>query len=115
MIKIVSFGVKHRKAPPGFAVFDCTTLKNPHSIPELRAKTGLDKEVRDYVIGNAVRFNDIVADALAVVERGVPRLAFACVGGKHRSVAVAEQTAGFLRQSGHEVELKHLELHSQIA
>ena len=53
MIKIVSFGYKHRRPPKALEVFDCRSLPNPHRLGYLRDKTGLDKVVRDYVRSGA--------------------------------------------------------------
>ena len=49
MIRIVSFGYKHRRPPKALEVFDCRSLPNPHRLGHLRDKTGLDEVVRDYV------------------------------------------------------------------
>jgi UPF0042 nucleotide-binding protein len=110
MIRIVSFGYKHRRPPKALAVFDCRSLPNPHKLAYLRERTGLDEVVRDYVRSSS--------DFMALVDHAVDysshgdgiSLAFGCVGGRHRSVAAAEETGNRLRKMGYEVEVIHSEL-----
>ena len=80
MIRIVSFGYKHRKPPKALAVFDCRDLRNPHNVPQLKALTGLDKAVSDYV--RASPAFELLVD-YAISHRGLDEftLAFGCVGG----------------------------------
>ena len=49
---VVSFGFKHGLPLDADLVFDCRFLPNPHWVPELRALTGLDRDVRDYVLSS---------------------------------------------------------------
>ena len=82
MIRIVSFGYKHRRPPKALEVFDCRSLPNPHRLAHLRDKTGLDEVVRDYVRSGS--------DFMALVDHAVGfscqgdgvTLAFGCVGGQ---------------------------------
>jgi RNase adapter protein RapZ len=109
MIRIVSFGYKHRKPPKALAVFDCRDLRNPHNMPELKALTGLDKLVSDYVRASPA-FELLVHYAIS--HRGLDEftLAFGCLGGRHRSVATAEEVGDRLRKMSYEVEVIHSEL-----
>jgi RNase adapter protein RapZ len=110
MIRVVSFGYKHRRPPKALEVFDCRSLPNPHRLARLRDKTGLDGAVQDYVRSSR--------DFMALADHAVGHschgdgitLAFGCVGGRHRSVAAAEETADRLRKMGYEVEVIHREL-----
>jgi UPF0042 nucleotide-binding protein len=81
---------------------DCRFIPNPHWQPELRPKSGLDKEVSDAVLNaNAVpEFLDRYVALFDSIARGYLNegkkfltLAIGCTGGKHRSVAVAEELA----------------------
>ena len=83
-------------------VADCRFLPNPFWIPELRPHTGQDAEVRDYVLGqaDADTFITTYLTALGPVLTGYRKenkrhatIAIGCTGGKHRSVAVAEELA----------------------
>lgn len=116
-LNIVSFGYKYGLPVDADLVADCRFLPNPHWVPELRSLTGLDAAVRDYVLGQpgAAEF---LAAYLKVLEVSLPgferegkryvTLAVGCTGGKHRSVAIAEQIAA--RLSGRDVTVSHRDL-----
>jgi UPF0042 nucleotide-binding protein len=96
---IVSFGYKHGLPLDVDLVFDCRFLPNPYWVDELRALSGLDEPVRDYVLAQpeTVAFLSKVDDLLtmlvpAFVREGKSYLtvAMGCTGGRHRSVALAE-------------------------
>ena len=115
-LNIVSFGFKYGLPVDADLVVDCRFLPNPHWVPELRPMNGLQAPVRDYVLGQpgAKEFLDAYEEVLRVVANGYVRegksyatLAVGCTGGKHRSVAVAEQLAARLRDRGMEVQVSH--------
>jgi len=96
---IVSFGYKHGIPLDVDIVFDCRFLPNPYWVEELRAHSGLDTAVRDYVLAQPETgpFLDRVEDLLvtlvpAFVREGKSYLSIAvgCTGGRHRSVVLAE-------------------------
>ncbi len=106
---VVSFGYKYGLPVDADLVVDCRFLPNPHWIPELRGQTGRDEEVRDYVFGQpgAVEFLDGYLELLRIVTDGYRRegkryvtVAVGCTGGKHRSVAMADELARRLRELG---------------
>jgi UPF0042 nucleotide-binding protein len=116
LLTIVSFGYKYGLPVDADLVVDCRFLPNPHWVPELRPMTGMDAPVRDYVLGRpgAKEFLDAYEEVLGVVADGYVRegksyavLAVGCTGGKHRSVAIAEQLAARLRERGMEVQVTH--------
>ncbi|HEV7934065.1 MAG TPA: RNase adapter RapZ [Actinomadura sp.] len=116
---VVSFGYKYGLPVDADLVVDCRFLPNPHWVPELRPKTGRDQQVRDYVLGRrgAKEFLDAYTEVLRLLAEGYERegkhyvtLAVGCTGGKHRSVAMAEQIAGRLRDEGIEVQVSHRDL-----
>jgi len=119
-VTILSFGFKYGLPADADLVADARFLPNPFWNPELRPHTGLDEEVRDYVLGQqgAREFLDGYAHALAPVLAGYQRenkrhatIAVGCTGGKHRSVAIAEELATLLRrQPGVAVSVKHRDL-----
>ncbi len=99
---ILSFGFKHGLPRDTDLVIDCRFLPNPHWVDELRPLTGLDEPVRDYVLGQPLtrdfldRLVELAALLLpAYVQEGKAYLtiAFGCTGGRHRSVAIAEEIA----------------------
>ena len=116
---VISFGYKYGLPVDADIVVDCRLLPNPHWVPELRPLTGLNPQVRDYVFAQdgAREFVDAYADLLHRYEEGYTRegkhyatLAVGCTGGKHRSVAIAEELAGRLRGDGVDVRVVHRDL-----
>ncbi len=106
---VLSFGFKYGLPLDADLVADVRFLPNPHWIPELRPHTGQDPDVRDYVLSQegAGRFLDVYAELLRLVGAGYQRegkryltLAIGCTGGKHRSVAMAEEIAKRLAGDG---------------
>ena len=116
-LNIVSFGYKYGLPVDADLVADCRFLPNPHWVPELRPLSGLDASVRDYVLDQPAA-SAFLAAYLAVLEvslAGFERegkryvtLAIGCTGGKHRSVAMAEQLAA--RLAGRDVTVSHRDL-----
>ena len=98
MVNVMSFGFKHGIPQDADLVFDVRFLPNPFYVDDLKQKTGLDREVQDYVMGfpEAHTFLDKLAD---MVEFLIPNyvaegknqlvIGIGCTGGKHRSVTLA--------------------------
>ena len=113
---IVSFGYKHGIPLDVDLVFDCRFLPNPYWVERLRDLSGLDAEVRQYVLDQelAKAFLDKVDDLLdlllpAYTDEGKSYLTIAigCTGGRHRSVAIAEELGRRLRDRGVALRLSH--------
>ncbi|AZZ52028.1 RNase adapter RapZ [Rathayibacter festucae] len=119
-ITVMSFGFKYGLPTDADMVADARFLPNPYWIPELRPHTGLDEEVRDYVLAQqgAEEFIDSYSRALRPVLDGYQRenkrhatIAIGCTGGKHRSVAVAGRVAARLAElPGVAVNVAHRDL-----
>jgi UPF0042 nucleotide-binding protein len=119
-VTVLSFGYKYGLPADADHVADCRFLPNPFWMPELKALTGRDAAVRDYVLGlpGAREFLDGYVDALGPVLAGYGRenkrhatIALGCTGGKHRSVAMAEELQARLRVlPGLAVSVKHRDL-----
>jgi UPF0042 nucleotide-binding protein len=116
---IVSFGYKHGIPLDVDLVFDCRFLPNPYWVERLREHTGLDPDVRDYVLDQelAKAFLEKVDDLLelllpAYTDEGKSYLTVAvgCTGGRHRSVAIAEELGRRLRERGVALRLSHRDL-----
>jgi UPF0042 nucleotide-binding protein len=97
---VVSFGFKYGIPLDADVVLDLRFLPNPYWIPELRPFTGQDGPVRDFVLGqeNSANFLDHAEAMLRTAVRGYLvegrrylTVAVGCTGGKHRSVATAEE------------------------
>jgi UPF0042 nucleotide-binding protein len=116
-LNIISFGYKYGLPVDADLVADCRFLPNPHWVPELRPLSGLDASVRDYVLGQPAA-TAFIGAYLAVLDVSLPgferegkryvTLAIGCTGGKHRSVAIAEQLAA--RLAGRDVTVSHRDL-----
>jgi UPF0042 nucleotide-binding protein len=113
---VLSFGFKYGLPMDADLVADVRFLPNPHWIPELRPHTGQDPDVRDYVLSQegAGRFLDVYTELLRLVGAGYQRegkryltLAIGCTGGKHRSVAMAEEIAKRLAGDGVQTTVAH--------
>lgn len=101
-VTLLSFGYKYGLPLDADLVIDLRFLPNPFWIPELRDLTGRDAEVSDYVLTQegAEKFLDLYTELFELVGGGYRRegkryltVAIGCTGGKHRSVAIAEELA----------------------
>src|SRR5690606_18774146 len=117
--RVVSFGYKHGLPLDVDIVLDCRFLPNPHWVDELRPHTGLDEPVRRYVLDqdeaqDLIRhLRELLATLLpAYVAEGKSYLtiAFGCTGGRHRSVAIAEEVAEILRAQGFDPTVVHRDI-----
>ncbi|MDQ4500957.1 RNase adapter RapZ [Sinomonas sp. ASV322] len=106
-LNVMSFGFKYGLPADANYVADVRFLPNPHWIPQLRPHTGLDPDVRDYVLvaSGAEEFVTRFVHALEPVLAGYRKenkhyatIAVGCTGGKHRSVAIAEELSKRLAQ-----------------
>jgi UPF0042 nucleotide-binding protein len=118
-VSVVSFGFKHGLPLDADIVFDVRFLPNPHWVPDLRPLTGLDPTVSDYVLRQplAVDFLGQIDGLLglllpAYVAEGKAYLTIGigCTGGRHRSVAMAEELARCIEAWGHLPKVGHRDL-----
>ncbi len=109
MVNIMSFGFKHGIPQEADLVFDVRFLPNPFYIDELKHKTGLDREVQEYVLGfqEANTFLDKLSDMVNFlipnyINEGKYQLVIAigCTGGQHRSVTLAGELYNRLKDKG---------------
>ncbi len=107
-VQLISFGYKHGIPLEADMVFDVRFMENPFYIDRLRPLTGLDEEVREFVLSKPITESFVrdVTNFLAMVipgfrDEGRSRLTigFGCTGGQHRSVAIAEEIAHTLHES----------------
>lgn len=120
VVTVQSFGFKYGLPPDADLVADMRFLPNPFWIDELRAQTGEDGDVADYVLHQqgAAEFLDAYATALEPVLAGYQRenkrhstVAVGCTGGKHRSVVMAVALAARLQDvPGVAVRVRHRDL-----
>lgn len=116
IVSCMSFGFKYGAPGEADLVFDVRCLPNPFYLPELKQKTGLDQEVRDYVMSfeQSQQLRDKLFDLIDFliphyVSEGKSRLviAFGCTGGKHRSVTFAELMAKHLKEKDLKTRILH--------
>ena len=114
--EIMSFGYKRGIPRESDLVFDVRFLPNPFYIKEIRAYTGQEPPVRDYVMGKEETCAFLV-HLYALVDYLIPlyqkegkrrlMIAIGCTGGAHRSVAISEALGAHLRAMGQNVNVTH--------
>jgi len=118
-VTIKSFGFKYGLPVEADILFDVRFMPNPFYIQELRAKTGLDVIVKDYVFGFE-QSNEFFEHFCKMVDFLFPHyieegrryfvICLGCTGGKHRSPAVAEALMEYLREQGYPVDCIHRDI-----
>ncbi len=118
-VTVLSFGFKYGLPPDADFVVDARFLPNPYWVPELRDRTGRDDVVSRYVLGQrgagtlVETFARLVNATAPGFEREGKRyltVAIGCTGGKHRSVALAEELARRLREVRLSANAQHRDL-----
>ena len=113
---VSSFGFKFGPQLEADWVFDTRVMRNPFWEPELRALTGLDRAVREFVLkqeeaGHLLQHVDVLitwaAERCIDRDRRYMHVAFGCTGGRHRSVVLAEALAERLRPHDIAVTVRH--------
>ncbi|WP_380168226.1 RNase adapter RapZ [Jannaschia sp. R86511] len=118
-LTVLSFGFKHGIPVDAENIADVRFLPNPHWVPELRPRNGMDADVAEYVFADpaAQQFVDAYSRCLEVITKGYREenkrfavVAVGCTGGKHRSVAVAEALVARLAGEGVVTHAVHRDL-----
>lgn len=120
-VTIMSFGFKHGVPADCDLVFDVRFLPNPYYVPELKHKTGNQKEVRDYVLDSPVshEFLEKLVDMIKFlipnyIEEGKNQLVIGigCTGGHHRSVTIANELYNQLnsQDASYGIRLSHRDI-----
>ena len=115
-IAVTSFSYRRGLPREADLVFDVRFLRNPHYVAELKPLTGKDKAVVDYIATDP-DYEPFLGRLEAMIGLLLPRfdtegksyltIAIGCTGGRHRSIAVAERLAGWLRDGGRSVSVMH--------
>ena len=118
-VEILSFGFKYGLPHEADIVLDVRFLPNPYWDEDLRELTGMDPEVRDFVINND-EAKEFFKHSKALLKYLMPRyeaehksyltIAIGCTGGRHRSVAMAHEVLRLLRDLRYEVRLRHRDI-----
>jgi UPF0042 nucleotide-binding protein len=115
-ITIISFGFKYGVPLDADLLFDVRFLPNPHFVPELKALTGNDQPVIDYlnkseeVRETINQFNGLLNYLMPLYQRegkSYVTVGIGCTGGKHRSVAVANAIGKYLNREGLHARVVH--------
>ncbi len=116
---ITSFGFKQGIPLDVDLIMDVRFLPNPHWIEELRPLTGLDEPVRRYVMEQPdtaeflVRYEhllDLLLPGYSNEGKSYLSIAIGCTGGQHRSVAIAEELASWMRSRGYQPRVSHRDI-----
>lgn len=119
LISVISFGYKNGIPLESDLVMDVRFLKNPYYVTALREKTGLDKEVQDYILKSPhtktfiKKFTDMIVYLLPkYIKEGKSYLniSVGCTGGKHRSVFMAHYLASELKKRGFDCSETHRDI-----
>ena len=115
-ISVMSFSFRRGLPREADLVFDVRFLKNPHYDPKLKPMTGVDPEVVAFIATDP-DFEPFMGRLEGLIGPLLPRfdaegksyltVAVGCTGGRHRSVAIAERLADWLRGAGRSVTLSH--------
>ncbi len=115
VVRLLSFGFKYGVPVDADLLFDLRFLPNPHFVDTLRPQTGMDPEVSAYVL-NAPETQALIGHLRPLLDYALPQyaregkayltVALGCTGGRHRSVAMAEELGRQLGGS-HEVVVSH--------
>ena len=123
-ITVISFGYKFGLPLDSDMVLDVRFLPNPHWVDELRPLHGLDRPVRDYVLGQSgttdflVRAKDMFAVLLPGYQdegRHYLTVGVGCTGGRHRSVVLAEEIGNLIQEQGFRVKVIHRDVEREPA
>ena len=118
-ITVMSFGFKYGIPLEADLIMDVRCLPNPFYIPELKHLTGLDKDVRDYVL-ESEETTEFLKRLLSMLDFSVPLylkegkselvVGIGCTGGKHRSVTIAMQLNDHFREKGYRCVIQHRDI-----
>ncbi len=117
IVTVMSFGYKYGIPDDADFVFDVRFMPNPYYVPELKGKTGNDKEVRDFVMASDDS-EQYVENLNKLIQFMVPKfiqnegrhqliIAVGCTGGRHRSVTVANELYERLQKLPYSVRVFH--------
>jgi len=119
-VVIVSFGYKYGLPLDSDLVFDTRFLPNPFYVDRLRDRNGKAGVVRNYVL-NAEETKDFLKELDGFIDRLIPKfvkegksnltISIGCMGGKHRSVVVAEDLRRHLKGMRPAVKIYHRDIY----
>jgi RNase adapter protein RapZ len=118
-IFVTSFSFRQGLPREADLVFDVRFLANPHYDPNLKALSGKEAAVGEFIAGDQ-DFKNFFNNLTGLLSPLLPRyaaegksyltIAIGCTGGRHRSVFVAEKLANWLEQKNRPIHLLHRDL-----
>ncbi len=118
-VSVVTFGFKYGLPLQSDIVMDVRFIPNPFYVKGLESKTGMDNEVKDYVL-KFPETKEFLDKFESLLEFLLPRyiaegksyltISLGCTGGKHRSVALGEIIGEFLKNLGYKVKIEHRDI-----
>lgn len=118
-ITVLSFGFKYGIPADSDLVFDVRFLPNPYYVPELKYKTGNDKEIQEFVMSSP-ESSEFLDKLFEMLEFLIPQykvegkyqlvVSIGCTGGKHRSVTLANALFDALKEHGYSVKKEHRDI-----
>jgi UPF0042 nucleotide-binding protein len=117
----MSFGFKHGVPIDADMILDVRFLPNPHWDENLRPFSGLDQSVREFVLSQELSDDflerldgllNLVLPAYVQEGRSYLTIGIGCTGGRHRSVAMAEEVARRLTSTGYHPRVTHRDINS---
>ncbi|MCQ2514090.1 MAG: RNase adapter RapZ [Ruminococcus sp.] len=115
-LTFMSFGFKYGIPLEADLIIDVRCLPNPYYIPELKNLTGLDEQVREYVL-DSDDTREFLKRTLNLLDFSVPLylkegkselvVGIGCTGGKHRSVTIARNLDEYFIQKGYKCIIQH--------
>lgn len=119
-INLLSFGYKYGLPYDADIVIDVRFLPNPYFVPGLKNLNGEEPEVIDYVMKwNETeefikKFQDLLRYLIPLYEKegkSYLTIAIGCTGGRHRSVAIAEELRKLFDSKNYPITLTHRDIH----
>jgi UPF0042 nucleotide-binding protein len=120
-VSVMSFGFKHGVPIDADMILDVRFLPNPHWDENLRPFSGLDQNVREFVLSQALSDDflerldgllNLVLPAYVQEGRSYLTIGIGCTGGRHRSVAMAEEVTRRLASTGYHPRVTHRDINS---
>lgn len=118
-INLISFGYKYGIPMDADIVMDVRFLPNPYYVKGLKNKTGLDREVQDYLYKNPI-YQRFITEWFGQIKSLIPlyikegksflTIAVGCTGGRHRSVCVVASLVSLFKKDGYDVSEFHRDM-----
>lgn len=121
VVNLISFGFRNGPPRSSELLFDVRFLPNPHFEPHLRERAGTDTEVSRFILQNdpgstlLEKLRSLLVFLMPLYEKegkAYLNVGIGCTGGRHRSVAVVEALARFLKDAGWQANISHRDIES---